>query len=72
MLGWFGHLEGVDEYRVAGGVLMAEVSGGRVRGRPRLGWMDGVKVALGNGGVTAEAARRCAKDRREWRAQVHV
>ena len=25
---------------------MAEVSGGRVRGRPRLGWMDGVKVAL--------------------------
>ena len=29
-------------------VLMAEVSGGRVRGRPRLGWMDGVKVALGN------------------------
>ena len=26
---------------------MAEVSGGRVRGRPRLGCMDGVKVALG-------------------------
>ena len=31
-------------------VLIAEVSGGRVRGRPRLGWMDGVKVALGNRG----------------------
>ena len=27
--------------------LMTEVSGGQVRGRPRLGWMDGVKVALG-------------------------
>ena len=27
---------------------MAEVSGGRLRGRPRLGWMDGVKVALVN------------------------
>ena len=26
-------------------VLMAEVSGRRVRGRPRLGWMDGVKMA---------------------------
>ena len=25
---------------------MAEVSGGRVGGRLRLGWMDGVKVAL--------------------------
>ena len=45
-------------------VLMAEVSGGRVRGRPRLGWMDGVKVALGNRGMTAEAARQCAKDRK--------
>ena len=27
-------------------VLMTEVGGGWVRGRPRLGWMDGVKVAL--------------------------
>ena len=27
---------------------MAEASEGRVRERPRLGWMDGVKVALGN------------------------
>ena len=34
-----------------------EVSEGRVRGRPRLGWMDGVKVALGNRGMTVEAAR---------------
>ena len=31
-------------------VLMAEVSGGRARGRPRLGWMDGVKVTLGHDG----------------------
>ena len=38
-------------------VLMAEVSEGRVRGRPRLGWMDGVKVALGNIGMRVEAAR---------------
>ena len=38
--------------------VMAEVSGGRVRLRPRLGWMDGVKVALGNRGMTVEAARQ--------------
>ena len=44
-------------YRMAGRVLMAEVSGGRVRGRPRLGWMDGVKVALGNRGMTVEAGK---------------
>ena len=44
---------------------MAEVSGGWERGRPRLGWMDGVKVDLGNRGVTVEAARQYAKDMKE-------
>ena len=29
-----------------------------LRGRPRLGWMDGVKVALGNRGMTVEAAQQ--------------
>ena len=53
-------------------VVMGEVSGGRVRGRPRLGWMDGVKVALGNRGMTLEAARQSAKDRKEWRALVYM
>ena len=47
----------MDEYRIARRVLMAEDSGGRVRGRPRLGWMDSVKVALGNRGMTVEATR---------------
>ena len=51
----------MDDYSMARRVLMVEVSGGRVRGRPRLGWMDGVKVASGNRGVTVEAARKCAK-----------
>ena len=48
VLRWFGHVERMDEYRMARSVLMIEVGGGRVRGRPRLGWMDGVQVALGN------------------------
>ena len=39
VLRWFGHVERTDEYRMARRVLMAEVSGRRVRGRPRLGWM---------------------------------
>ena len=37
-----------------------------------LGWMDGVKVALGSRGMTAEAARQCAKDTNEWRALVNI
>ena len=39
VLRWFGHVEKMDECRMARRVLMAGVSGGRVRERPRLGWM---------------------------------
>ena len=55
------HVERMDEYLMARRVLMVEVSGGRVRGIPRLGWMDSVKVALGNRGMTVEAARKIGK-----------
>ena len=72
VLRWFGHVERMNEYRMARRVLMADVSGGQVQGRPRLGWMDGVKVVLGNRGMTVEAARQCAKDLKEWRALVHM
>ena len=41
-----GPVERMDEYPMARRVLMAEVSGGRVRGRPRLGWMDGVNSSI--------------------------
>ena len=72
VLRWFGHVERMDDYRMTRRVLMAEVSGRRVRGRPKLGWIDGVKLALGNRGVTVKAARQCAKDRKAWRALVHM
>ena len=48
-------MERMDEYRMARRMLMAGVSGGL---RPKLSWMDGVKVALGNRGMTVEAARQ--------------
>ena len=49
-----------------------EGSEGRVRCRPRLGCMDGVKQALGSRGITLEAARQCEKDRKEWRALLDM
>ena len=55
------HVERMDEYRLARRVLMAEISGGPVRGRPRLDWMDSVKVAFGKRGMTMEAARKIGK-----------
>ena len=56
-LRWFGHVERMDEYRIARRVFMADASGGRVRSRPRLGWMDGVKMDLGIRGMMVKAAR---------------
>ena len=45
VLRWLGHVERINEYRIARRLLMADVSGWRVQGKPRLGLMDGVKVA---------------------------
>ena len=60
VLKWFGHLERMDESRLARRVMMAEVNRGQGRGRPRFGWMECVKVAVGNRGM-----RRCARNRNE-------
>ena len=72
VLRWFGHVERMDEYRTARRVLMAEVSGGRARGRLRLGGIDGVKMALGNRGITVDAERQYTKDQKECRDLVHM
>ena len=72
VLRWFGHMEKMVEYGMVRRVLTADVSGRLVRGRPRLGWMDVVKVALGSKGITVEAAQQCVKDRPERRALVHM
>ena len=42
-------------------VLMADVSGRRVRGRPRLVWMIGVKMALGSREMTEDSSRQCER-----------
>ena len=58
----FGNVERMGEYRMARRVLTAEVSGGRVRGRPRLGWIDAVNCGLGqqrnDGGGSATMRER--------------
>ena len=46
--------------------------GGDFKVDPRLGWMDGVKMALNSRGMMVEAVLQCAKDRKEWSALVHM
>ena len=48
------------------------MEGGYEGDRGWAGWMDSVKVALGNRGMTVESGRQCTKDREEWTALVHM
>ena len=50
VLRWFEHVERIDEYHIPRRVLMTDVCEGRVQGRLRLGWTDGVTMALGSRG----------------------
>ena len=43
-----------------------------VRSRPKLGWMDGMKMAFGSRRMAVEAERQCAKVRKEFGALVHM
>ena len=51
---------------------LAEVSGGRVRGRLRLGWMDGVNVALGNRAMGGGCATMRYRSERVQSAGTYV
>ena len=71
VLRWFGHVERMEENRMVKRVMEAEVGGRRPRGRPKFGWMDGVRKACRSRSITVEQARISALDRREWKRIVN-
>ena len=46
VLRWFRHVERMDEGRWPRKLKAAKVEGRLGRGKPRFGWLDGVKMAL--------------------------
>ena len=52
------------------GVMNAKVDGRSARGRPRFGWMDGVKRALNDRKMDVREASDCARNRNEWQTIV--
>ena len=71
VLRWFGHLERMDGERMTKRIYGPGVKGRRGRGRPNMGWMVGVKSALGARGLTLELAREIVHDRLVWRELIN-
>ena len=67
VLGWFGHMERMEEKRMIKRAMNSDIEGTRLRGRPKLGWMDGVARALRERGMSVEQGRENARDRRVWK-----
>ena len=70
VLRWFGHVERMDNGTLLKRVLSTKVVERGARGRPRLGWMDGVKRALRERGINVTEAKERARNRNEWREIV--
>ena len=68
VLKWFGHVERMGGERLTKRVYTSEVRGTRGRGRPRLRWIDGVKSACHDRGLTLEMAKEVCRDRSVWRS----
>ncbi len=65
-------MERMEEEGLVKKVTRSDVRGVRPRGRPRMGWLDGVKRALGERGMSVEQGRVFVRDRNEWRAIVNA
>ena len=65
-LRWFSHVERMDNDRLLKKVMNAKVDGRSARGRPRFGWMDGVKRALIDRRMDVREASEHARNRNEW------
>ena len=70
VLRWFGHVERMDNERLLKKVINAKVDGRSARGRPRFGWMDGVKRTLNDRRMDIREASERARNRNEWRMIV--
>ena len=64
-------MERMNEERLAKRVMNAEVEGVNPRGRPKLGWGEGVKNSLKKRNINSlEEGRVIAQDRTEWKKIV--
>ena len=65
VLRWFGHLDRMDNETLLKRVLSTKVVYKYARGRPKLGWMGGVKRTLRERGINVTEAKEHARNRNE-------
>ena len=71
VLRWFGHMERMDEECMTKKVMISDVEGNKCWERPRLGWIYGVSMALGERDMSVEQGRLNVLDRRRWELIVN-
>lgn len=70
-LGWWGHLQRLEEGRQVKRIWEARVKIKRGRGRPRESWDDTIARILQKRGKQVQEARRLARNKKQWTRFVH-
>ena len=70
-LRWFGHMKRMNDGQIARRVINSMAEGVAARGRPKLGWKEGIKNSLYASYISMEEGRVKALDRKEWRKKVN-
>ncbi len=65
-------MERMEEERLVKKITKSDLRGVRLRGRPRMGWLDSVKRALGARRMSVEQGRVLVRDRNEWGVIVNT
>ena len=69
-LRWFGHVNRMDDNRIAKSIYHAKTLGKRPKGRPRRKWEEEIKDALKVRNLTFNEGSRKCQDRVAWRGIV--
>ena len=67
-----GHMERMGGERMTKRIYGSGVEGRWGRSRPNMGWMAGLKSAVGARGLTLEQAREIVHDRLVWRGLINL